>query len=83
MNVAYTPAQGLQGQASMSKPSFPNSQWTADKVVDGNTFQTATGGSCAIMDFDQNYKSVWLEVHLGRRFNVAYIELYLRNEARM
>lgn len=83
MNVAHTPTQGLQGQATMSEAPFPKTQWTADKVVDGNTFQTVTEGSCAIMDFDQNYKSVWLEVHLGRRFNVAYIELYLRNEARM
>lgn len=57
--------------------------WSADKVADGNTTQTASGGSCAIMDFDQHYKSVWLKVLLGRLFNVAYIELYLRNEQRM
>lgn len=82
MNVAHTPAQGLQGTATMSKPPH-STGWLADKVVDGNTVQTASGGSCAIMDFDQNYKSVWLKVQLGRRFNVAYIELYLRNERRM
>lgn len=82
MNVAHTPAQGLQGTATMSKPP-QSTGWLADKVVDGNTVQTASGGSCAIMDFDQNYKSVWLKVQLGRRFNVAYIELYLRNERRM
>lgn len=80
MNVAHTPVQGLQGQATMSGASFP--KWTADKVVDGNTYQTATVGSCAIMDYDQHYKYVWLKVQLGRRFNVAYIELYLRNEQR-
>lgn len=82
MNVAYTPAQGLQGQATMSEDPFPNTQWTASKVVDGNTFQAANGESCAIMNYDQHYKSVWLKVQLGRRFNVAYIELYLRNEQR-
>lgn len=82
MNVAYTPAQGLQGQATMSEDPFPKTQWTAAKVVDGNTFQAANGESCAIMNYDQHYKSVWLKVQLGRRFNVAYIELYLRNEQR-
>lgn len=81
MNVAHTPPS-LQGQATMSEASFPNTQWTAAKVVDGNTYQTAAVGSCAIMDYDQHYKSVWLKVQLGRRFNVAYIELYLRNEQR-
>uniref|UniRef100_A0A8W8NT92 Multiple epidermal growth factor-like domains 10 n=1 Tax=Magallana gigas TaxID=29159 RepID=A0A8W8NT92_MAGGI len=64
----------------MSGAPFPNTNWTSDKVVDGNSNQTAAEGSCAIMDFDQNYQSVWLKVQLGRRFNVAYIELYLRNE---
>lgn len=82
MNVAHTPAQDLQGTATMNKPPH-STGWLADKVVDGNTVQTASGGSCAIMDFDQNYTSVWLKVQLGRRFNVAYIELYLRNERRM
>lgn len=82
VNVAHTPTQSLQGTATMSEPPH-STGWTADKVVDGNTDQTASGGSCAIMNFDQNYKSVWLKVQLGRRFNVAYIELYLRNERRM
>lgn len=82
MNVAYTPAQGLQGQATMSEDPFPNTQWTADKVVDGNANQTAIGGSCAMMDYDHQYKSVWLKVNLSRLFSVAYIELYLRNEHR-
>lgn len=81
MNVAHTPPS-LQGQATMSEAPFPNTLWTADKVVDGNTYQSAIGGSCAIMDYDQNYKSVWLKIQLPRRFNVAYIELYLRNEQR-
>lgn len=82
MNIAFTPNQGLQGQTTMSGAPFPNTNWTSDKVVDGNSNQTAAEGSCAIMDFDQNYQSVWLKVQLGRRFNVAYIELYLRNEQR-
>lgn len=81
VNLAHTPAQKLQGTATMSE--LPHTTgWSADKVADGNTTQTATGGSCAIMDFDQHYKSVWLKVLLERLFNVAYIELYLRNEKR-
>lgn len=81
MNLAHTPDQKLQGTATMSE--LPHTTgWSADKVADGNTIQTATGGSCAIMDFDQHYKSVWLKVLLERLFNVAYIELYLRNEKR-
>lgn len=79
MNLAHTPAQGIQGTATMSELPHTAS-WSADKVADGITNQTAPGGSCAIMDFNERYKSVWLEVLLGRLFNVAYIELYLRNE---
>lgn len=82
MNLAHTPAQGIQGTATMSELPHTAS-WSADKVADGITNQTAPGGSCAIMDFNERYKSVWLEVLLGRLFNVAYIELYLRNEQRM
>ncbi|XP_034310566.2 receptor-type tyrosine-protein phosphatase epsilon isoform X1 [Magallana gigas] len=76
VNVAHKP---LQGSATMNGiPHTPN--WSADKVVDGNTNQTAYGGSCAIMDFSKNYRSVWLNVQLQRLFNVAYIEIYFRNE---
>lgn len=82
MNLAHTPAQDIQGTATMNKPPLKTG-WSANKVADGNTTPTASGGSCAIMDFDQHYKSVWLKVLLGRLFNVAYIELYLRNEQRM
>lgn len=82
MNLAHRPAQKIQGNATMSEPPHTTG-WSADKVADGNTTQTASGGSCAIMDFEQHYKSVWLKVLLGRLFNVAYIELYLRNEQRM
>lgn len=82
MNLAHTPAQKIQGNATMSEPPHTTG-WSANKVADGNTTQTASGGSCAIMNFDQHYKSVWLKVLLGRLFNVAYIELYLRNEKRM
>lgn len=62
-------------------PQTPS--WSADKVVDGNTNQTANGGSCAIMGFSKNYRSVWLNVQLQRLFNVAYIEIYFRNENSM
>lgn len=82
MNLANTPAQNIQGTATMNKPPL-RTRWSANKVADGITTQTASGGSCAIMNFDQRYKSVWLKVLLGRLFNVAYIELYLRNEQRM
>lgn len=69
----------------MSEDPFPRTQWTAEKVVDGNTNQIATAGSCAIIDFSKNYSSVWLKVQLaiGRRFNVAYIQIFFRNERSM
>lgn len=58
--------------------------WSSITVVGGNTAKDATGGSCAIMDFDKNYKSDWLKVQMVRRFNVAYIELnYPRYQRRM
>lgn len=82
VNVAHRPMESLQGRATMNgDPQKPN--WSADKVVDGNTNQTATGGSCAITDFSKNYRSVWLNVQLQRLFNVAYIEIYFRNEMSM
>lgn len=54
--------------------------WQAFKVIDGNTNQTANGSSCAIIDFSKEYKSVWLKIQLPRLFNVAYTEIYFRNE---
>ena len=79
VNVAHTPAQGLQGTATMSHPSQSptNPAWTAPKAVDGNTDQE-TLTTCAVMDYSKNYKSVWWKVKLGRRFNVAYIVVYFR-----
>lgn len=82
VNVAHDTMEELQGNATMNGiPRTPN--WSADKVVDGNTDQTAKGGSCAIMDFSKNYLSVWLNVQLQRLFNVAYIEIYFRNQMSM
>lgn len=82
VNVAHDTMKKLQGNATMNGiPYTPN--WSADKVVDGNTDQTAFGGSCAIMDFSKNYLSVWLNVQLQRLFNVAYIEIYFRNQMSM
>lgn len=81
VNVAHSPDQKLQGTALMSEDSFPNKPWIAGNVVDGNTDQTANGGSCAIMDFSKNYRSVWMTVTLGKHFNVAYIKLFFRNES--
>lgn len=83
VNVAHNITQGLQGTASMSGEPFPRTRWTAQKVVDGNTNQTAIGGSCAIMDVSKHYRSVWLKVEFEFRFNVAYIQLFFRNEESM
>lgn len=83
VNLAHTISQNLQGTANMSGAPFPQTQWIAQKVVDGNTDQTATRGSCAIMDFSENYTSVWLSVQLKSLFNVAYIEIFFRNELSM
>ena len=79
VNVAHTPAQGLQGTATMSQPS-QDSTWSATKAVDGNTEQE-TLSTCAMMDYSKNYKSVWWKVRLGRRFNVAYIVVYFRKSS--
>lgn len=67
----------------MSGAPFPNTNWSAANVIDGNTDQTASGLSCAILDFTKGYTSVWLKVQLRRPSNIAYIELYLRNELSM
>lgn len=79
VNVAYSPSQNIQGQATMSEPP-QHSNWQAYKVIDGNTNQTANGSSCAIIEFYKGYTSVWLSIHLQRLFNVAYTEIYFRNE---
>lgn len=79
VNVAYSPSQNIQGQATMSEPP-QHSNWQAYKVIDGNTNQTANGSSCAIIEFYKRYTSVWLSIHLQRLFNVAYTEIYFRNE---
>lgn len=54
--------------------------WTASTVINGNANKTALGFSCAITDFSKNYTSVWLKIQLQRLFNVAYTEIYFRNE---
>lgn len=79
VNVAYSPSQRLQGQATMSEPP-QHGDWQAFKVIDGNTNQTANGSSCAIIDFPKIYTSVWFSIHLPRLFNVAYTKIYFRNE---
>nr|XP_022306522.1 usherin-like isoform X2 [Crassostrea virginica] len=77
VNLAHTPAQTLQGTASMSQPP-QNPAWSADKAVDGDTDQEVLT-TCAVMDYSKNYKAVWWKVRLGRRFNVAYLEVYFRS----
>nr|XP_022308369.1 uncharacterized protein LOC111114368 [Crassostrea virginica] len=76
VNLAHDTSQGLQGTANMSEPP-QNSEWSAQKVVDGNTDQE-TLTTCAIMDYSKAYKSVWWKVRLEKRFNVAYLEVYFR-----
>nr|XP_022304835.1 multiple epidermal growth factor-like domains protein 6 [Crassostrea virginica] len=77
INLAHDTSQGLQGTASMSEPPHKQ-EWSADKAVDGNTAQE-TLTTCAIMDWVlSNYKSVWWKVQLGKRFNVAYLEVFFR-----
>lgn len=63
----------------MSEPP-QHSNWQAYKVIDGNTNQTANGSSCAIIEFYKGYTSVWLSINLQRLFNVAYTEIYFRDE---
>ena len=77
VNLAHTPAKGLQGTATMSQPPQVPA-WSAINVVDGNTDQQNLT-TCAVMDYTKNYKSVWWKVRLGRRFNVAYLEVYFRS----
>ena len=79
VNLAHTPARGLQGTASMSQ-SPQNPAWSADKAVDGNTDQK-TLTTCAVMNYSKNYNSVWWKVRLERRFNVAYLEVYFRSSS--
>lgn len=79
VNVAHSPSQSLEGQAEMSEPP-QLADWTDSTVIDGNANQTAFGFSCAITDFSKNYTSVWLKIQLQRLFNVAYTEIYFRNE---
>ena len=79
VNLAHTPAQTLQGTASMSQPP-QNQAWSADKAVDGDTDQEVLT-TCAVMDYSKNYKAVWWKVRLGRRFNVAYLEVYFRSSS--
>ncbi|XP_061170435.1 uncharacterized protein LOC133179758 [Saccostrea echinata] len=77
VNLAHTPDQTLQGNASWNVAPH-DSSWTADKAVDGNTKQDHLP-TCAIADYNRNYKSVWWKVWLNRKFNIAYLEIYLRS----
>ena len=80
VNLAHEPLQELQGDAMMSGPP-QNSNWAAKKAVDGNINQSDESNSCAIMDITRNYSSVWWKVRLNRRFNIAYIEIFLRRDS--
>ena len=79
MNVAHAPAQGLQGSATMSEAP-QHAHWDANRAVDGNTAQEIP--YCAVMDYSRHYTSVWWKVRLSRRFNIAYLEVYFRNDCK-
>ncbi|XP_062608945.1 cell death abnormality protein 1-like, partial [Saccostrea cucullata] len=77
VNLAHTPVQNLQGTASWNVEAH-TSTWSADKVVDGDTRQDHLP-TCAIAAYGTNtYTSVWWKVWLDRKFNIAYVEIYLR-----
>lgn len=79
VNVAHDTVQNLQGTASMSEPP-QQPAWSASNAVDGNTAQE-TLTTCAVMDYLQNYKSVWWKVQLQKRYNVAYLVVYFRRSS--
>ncbi|XP_062613945.1 receptor-type tyrosine-protein phosphatase alpha-like isoform X2 [Saccostrea cucullata] len=82
VNLAHTPGQKLQGTASWNVDAHP-SAGGADKVVDGDTRQGYLP-TCAIADYGAyTYKSVWWKVWLDRKFNIAYLEVYLRSGTTM
>nr|XP_022304836.1 laminin subunit alpha-1-like [Crassostrea virginica] len=76
VNLAHDTAKALQGTANMSEPP-QKPAWSAGNAVDGNTDQELLT-SCVIMDYTNNYKTVWWKVRLQNRFNVAYLEVYFR-----
>ncbi|XP_062569338.1 platelet endothelial aggregation receptor 1-like, partial [Saccostrea cucullata] len=78
VNLAHTPAQSLQGTASWNVVPHGTTDWTAEKAVDGNTNQTYLP-TCAIAAYANNYRSVWWKVWLNRKFNIAYLDVYLRD----
>ncbi|XP_061180608.1 uncharacterized protein LOC133189222 [Saccostrea echinata] len=77
VNLAHTPKQTLQGIASWNVVPH-DKNWRADKAVDGNTNQTYLP-TCAIAAYANGYKLVWWKVWLNRKFNIAYLEIYLRS----
>ena len=78
-NLAHDTAKALQGTANMSEPP-QKPAWSAGNAVDGNTDQELLT-TCAVMDYSKNYKAVWWNVQLGKRFNVAYLEVYFRRSS--
>lgn len=79
VNIAQRPFKLLQGQTTMSDPTHLF-VWSASSVNDGITHQKTLRNSCAVTGFSKNYTSVLLNIHLQRLFNIAYIEIYFRNE---
>ncbi|XP_056003723.1 multiple epidermal growth factor-like domains protein 10 [Ostrea edulis] len=75
VNLAHTTAQTLQGNAAMNKSPF-KSEWNAQRAVDGSTDQLYSDNSCAITSLYS--EPLWWKVWLTRKFNIAYLEIYLR-----
>lgn len=62
-----------------ARPFHP--AWSADKAVDGNTYQDYASNSCAITDVGTN-TTIWWKVWLERPFNIAYLDIYFRSDGR-
>lgn len=79
VNLAHNNPQPLQGTATMNKPSF-NSEWIAQRAFDGDTNQNYSGKSCVITQLQPG--PLWWKVWLNRRFDIAYLEIYLRSDSK-
>lgn len=79
VNVAHE--QGFRGWTSMGAQSL-DPVWSADKAIDGGTYQNYEYDSCAITNWDENRNvSIWWKVWLQSRFNIAYLEIYFRSDS--
>lgn len=57
-----------------------NDNWTAQRAVDGNSNQFYFNNSCAITQVQSG--PLWWKVWLQSKFNIAYLEIYLRSDSK-